>query len=332
MSTEIYKELSARMMVPDSSRMPKIWELLADEIDAALLLAMPATTAELAQKCERPLDEIEERVKGLFFKGVAFKSVKPQGAVYRIPRHLIQMHDASVQWPDAPREFYELWKGFMAEEYPPLLAMMLSAGFPAFMRVVPTSSSIENMPGVRDDENVMKIIEQTDDIAVVRCPCRLSEGNCDNEVESCIQLNRGATYNLERGTGRRITKEEAIRLVKDAQDHGLVHTLENRGGAGNVLCNCCTCCCAIIRPFLKGEPYNKILAPSRFAARVFPEECIMDGLCDDACPVGAVTLDDDADTAVVDESKCIGCGLCVDSCTTGALSLKTLRDEEFIPK
>jgi len=329
MATDVYKELCSKMMVPESERMARIWSILCDETDARLVAAMPGTVPELAERTGLSEGEIDKRLKTLFYKGVVFESQKPHGTVYRGPRHIIQMHDASIQWPDAPKELYDAWKAFTAEEYPPLLSTMLASGLPSFMRVVPTTTAIEGIPDASPFEDVTRMIDAATDLAVCKCPCRVSERNCDLPTEVCIQFDRGARYNIKRGTGREISRDEALRLVREAEEAGLVHTVENRPGLGNVLCNCCTCCCAIIRPYLSGPEFHAILAPSRFCAQVAHDECIADALCADICPVEAIALDEQGSFACVDEALCIGCGLCVSVCPTGAVSMKTVRPPDY---
>jgi ferredoxin len=54
------------------------------------------------------------------------------------------------------------------------------------------------------------------------------------------------------------------------------------------------------------------------AAKVDKEKCTGCGICVDACPQEAISLND---VARIDPEKCTDCGTCVEECPNGALSV-----------
>jgi len=105
---------------------------------------------------------------------------------------------------------------------------------------------------------------------------------------------------------------------------GLVHTSNNSADKASFICNCCRCCCTILRGRTQLDLPNAF-APSGFKAQVDKDECTECGICaDERCPMGAIEVWDDI--ASVDMERCIGCGLCFTECPVDAITL--LRREE----
>ena len=71
-----YFELAARIGLGQSPRIPRLFEIIANHAEAQLLLALPGTVTQMAQKLRRPEEEIAAMMRTLFVKGLVFSSAR----------------------------------------------------------------------------------------------------------------------------------------------------------------------------------------------------------------------------------------------------------------
>jgi Pyruvate/2-oxoacid:ferredoxin oxidoreductase delta subunit len=327
--SDVYRELSKKLMLENSTVMPKIWRMLCTEREAEIVNSLPATAEELAAKFSTALGEIQEILDGLFKRGTVIDSVKGGVTTWRMPKQPLQLHDWTISWPEAPEALLDLWREFEETDYPALLELVTQIKLPAFMRVVPIDEVISPKNQVLAHEDALKLLEAASTIAITDCVCRKLLKRCDKPLDVCLQLNRAAEFAIKRGTGRKIGVSEGLEILKRARDAGLVHFTENSAGRVNVLCNCCDCCCEMLR-FAKDPKTKGVLNPSRYLASVEADACTMCTLCVDVCPMDAITADS-GDAAIVNGDACIGCGLCAHECPTDAITLVEVRSADFIP-
>jgi ferredoxin len=324
-----YNELANRIGLGQSERIAGLFQIIADPAEADILLALPATIPGLAQTLKRPEEEVAASMKTLFVKGVVFPSPKTDPPTYKMSRDLIQFHDASILWPEAPQEFLDLWQDFMETEWLNV-AKVFSKILPRpFTRVIPVGITVPARTHVLAFEDIREIVETAKSLSVTKCTCRLTAHKCDKKLETCLQINKAADYNLARGTGRRLTKDEALEIVRQAEEDGLIHVVMNKQNIDQFICNCCPCCCQTMPILIKHNV--SVIEPSRFAAKVDPDLCTACGTCVDRCYFSAITLDDEG-IATVDTAKCMGCGLCQVTCPTAAITMNEVRDRSFVPE
>lgn len=328
MSTDqLYRELSGKVGLPNSESLHDVWRMLCTEDEARVANLLPGTAGEIAARAGMDAGDVEALLVSLFKKGAAFRAVKDGVTRYRMAKNIVQFHDACILWEGATPEFFGAWKRVMDEDFAGFLKNLPEAMvLPSFMRVIPVNESVESRNEVLSFEECERLIEGSPSVAVVKCPCRLSQQNCAAPVENCIQINRGAEYVVDRGHGREITKEEALEIIRRSREAGLVQMTENRL-AGNAICNCCSCCCEMFR-LVEHTGKQWILSPSRYLAKV-DEGCTACGACEEICPVRAIVVDG---AAAVNAETCMGCGLCATVCPVEVITLGIVRPEEHIPR
>ena len=178
-------------------------------------------------------------------------------------------------------------------------------------------------------KTVEDIIAKYDEIAVGHCFCRnynrvlghQCEMNAPSEV--CFTFGKSARHTVSQGFARKITQEEALRILKQAEEAGLVHKAFHNGSniqkEENSICNCCKDCCDTFTLWRNGA--SPMVNSTNYLSVINPDLCTGCGICVDRCPVDAIQLDA-AGIAVREEKYCIGCGVCARFCPSEAISLR----------
>ncbi len=194
---------------------------------------------------------------------------------------------------------------------------------PPVHRVIPVEESISLDLEIFPYERASELVEAARSWGVRDCICRVQQRligkGCDHPVENCLVLApiEGAFDHSD--VDRAIAKEEALDILRQAEETGLVHSTGNYRDRHHYICNCCTCCCGVLRGVAEFDIPTAI-AHSDFRALVDAEICVACGDCVERCQFGALSVSDE--TCRVDPTRCVGCGLCATVCPTGALELE----------
>jgi Na+-translocating ferredoxin:NAD+ oxidoreductase subunit B len=191
---------------------------------------------------------------------------------------------------------------------------------PALHRVIPTHHSLdrEKKETILPYEDVVKQIERGKTFVAYDCICRkqqdlIEKRDCDFPIDVCMAV---IDREIPQTPGV-ISKAEAMALIDRCEDVGLVHTVRNVVSGVDYICNCCGCCCGILRGIAEFGIDGSV-AKSNYQAVVFDERCIGCGICTERCHVDAVSV---GEIAVIKPEKCIGCGLCVTKCPEEAIRM-----------
>ncbi len=288
---------------------------------ASGLTALYEPIAEIAGRFGAAEDELKSRLVEMSKRGLLWMSRKDAKLVFRLAPFVVGIYEAQLENMD--HEFAHLFEEYMEDGG----AAGIMKPQPALHRVVPAQSAVKS-EWILPYDDIKSMLEKSKSFRVRDCICRveqeaLNSRRCDFPLKNCMMFSP-----VERPKRPNdITKEQALSLLDETERLGLVHTVSNVIKDVYYVCNCCGCCCAILRG-ITDWGIEESVARANYYAEIDREACNSCGVCIDRCQVDAMIEKDD----VVDVrlEKCIGCGLCVTGCPTQAARLMRKPDTEKI--
>jgi NAD-dependent dihydropyrimidine dehydrogenase PreA subunit len=312
--------------IAKSKYLPQIFEKLTTKKDLEILLTLPNNSKNVAKLLSFSEKEAAIALRDLYMRGFIWVEENTEdGPKYCFADVGILMDSVlfDPRYDKYGDEFFDIWKKYWNEEH--IHMYQLDNTF----RVLPVEEVIRGTK-IIPYERVSQIIKKARRVAVQRCACRVRERRCSNPLETCISFDNLADYVISRDIGREISVEEALKIINDCEDHGLVHQTVN-SDTPDIICNCCSCCCSFLRSILY---YGKKAASvkSRYLAVFDGDKCASckDLLCVEKCNFGGITARNGS--LSIDPNMCWGCGLCARTCPKNAIRMKELRKPNHIPR
>lgn len=349
-ANEAYTHLAELHGFKDSARYRLVLEFLMSPRQVVLVAQLPCPPEELATREGLPVETVKADLEDLYQKGVVFPRDFHTREHFRFARHVTQLHDCSESlWGKESlytaaqrKQLWQLWWDFVRNDWEPVRMPQLATAPHPPHRIVPAIKAVKDIPGLLPYEDMRALIDEARMISVVSCACRKRREelgpHCARSHDfNCIQFNRSAEYSEGRGHGRILSKKEALSLIEETEDHGLVHQWTNTSSMTiGTLCNCCVCCCMNMLPMSEYKiPWTAYYAKSRFEAANDLDTCTGCQDCIDRCQFDALEMQRQTGSrkykAVVDTEKCMGCGVCVLVCGPESLQMKLVRSPEHIP-
>jgi Pyruvate/2-oxoacid:ferredoxin oxidoreductase delta subunit len=321
------------------------------------------TTEQLMESSGFSMQKVEQLATRLAKKGLIFNQPSSAGImVYRLlPFMLVGVMEykfmVELTGSQEERNLAKLFETLLEElrdqiqdNYDALSPLFNTA--PAVDRTVPTRLTEDGKPiqiipinkrleaaeeFVLPSQTVEEIIGKFDDIAVGYCFCRQRRSllgdpcSTDAPTFNCFTFGKSARHTIAQGFTKKVSREEALKIMKEAEDTGLIHKAFHPGSKESKpetsICNCCKDCCDTLELWRSG---TLPLINSTYHLSVINEEsCTGCGTCVEWCPTDAIVLNDEG-LAQRDESACLGCGVCSRFCPEEAISLKEGLRRVFI--
>ena len=322
----------------DEYLMPLI-ELRFTPEEADLLSKIPFllhTTEQLSEKLSIPVKKLAKKLEKLAKKGMLFCIEGTSGNRYSLSDSLFVFY-RTIGWKGEDNKFNRKISPILNQYYIETYAKEFAGHDTQGLRAIPINETIRDTRQVIPYEDILKVIDNFEYYSVSFCPCSHRHNLdpnfnvCEHTLERCLHFDRLGRYCVEQGFGREITKEETLKILREAADAGLVHGISNTEGRMDTICNCCSCCCLHLESILK---LPGILPrghqPSNYIREIDQEKCTVCGLCARLCPMKALEVKDKK--LLFNPERCLGCGVCVHKCKQNATFLIHREGEQDFPK
>jgi len=326
MVLDLYESLAVQIKCPPELQYLLKSVITPDNVPLLLGFGSWAEPGEVAKKLELPHKDVAMVVWKLFREGFVIRwktSVKTR-SFYGVINTLLgegRLGHLSDEDRSKLREYYLQTRLQIYDQY------LAEGKLNTSSRVITIREAQEHhqhlhtrgFSSIVTADEAFGMLSRARALALVPCSCRLTFGNCEKPVNTCINLNESAEELLQRGLGQKITADEGQEILAIADREGLVHlAISSPGQSDYALCSCCSCCCHDLQALLK---YGRSAWVARAGSLAWdsPDDCIHCLSCVARCVFGARRAVDDK--MLYDPDLCYGCGLCVTSCPVGAIRM-----------
>lgn len=292
------------------------WIFTPEEAELTSKLKLSGETIdEISIRLGISTNNLRERLETMESKGQIRSFISNGIQKYGLFPFVIGIYEEQVE--NMNEEFAELIDDYFSKSR----GAELLSSTPEIHKVIPVNVVIKPELNIYPYESAEKMIEGASSWGVRDCICRkqkeLVGERCNYTKNVCLTFSKTPNAFDESSIGRSINKEEAIELLRQAEEEGLIHSTMNIQQGQNYICNCCTCCCGIMRGLTEWDRPTAFVK-SNYQISVDHENCILCGNCVDRCQFGAIEVNGEIE---IDLGKCVGCGVCAVTCDDNALML-----------
>ncbi len=306
-------------IIPDGTHLKLLkWIFTSEEaFIASQMKLISEKTGVLATRLQIPEEELSEKLEVMIKKGQIRGKGPTNERSYSLIPFAVGIYEYQLGRMD--KEFAQLAEDYFQKSK----GVDIFSSSPPFFRVIPVNQAINPELNIHPYDEAEEILKKSKSWAVRDCICKeqqeLLGNDCSYPKRVCITYSAHENAYRDGSVVQVVTREEALLKLKEARDAGLVHTTMNTQSDAGYICNCCTCCCGILRGLTEWEQPNAF-ANSNYVLSIDEELCTGCGICIDRCQFSALNLEDNVSKV---NHRCVGCGVCVIECPEDALTLIT---------
>lgn len=295
---------------------------LPEEANLAGQLTIATESVEvISKRVGLSSEDTTKRLRNMLDRGFVWGDADK--GVYRLAPFIVGIYESQL-----PRMDHEL--AHLVEEYFHQGGAEIMRPQPTIHRVIPAQSAVKS-EWILPYDKLRELLMSCNTFRINNCICRTQQDlegtrRCTFPLNVELIFYRGPESS-DTPVAPFITKEEALAVLDKTEKIGLVHTTRNVAQGIFYICNCCGCCCGILRG-INDFGIEKSVAAANYYSVIDPEKCTGCGTCIKRCQMHAITSVDEV--AVVNRAKCIGCGLCVTGCKANIARLELKPEEDRI--
>ena len=322
---------------PFAESLVEILQILYTEVEAKIGANFPlhaTTTEKLAEKLGIDPKTLEDTLEKMAYKGLVVDTKKNGQTYWRLTPLMIGLFEFTFMRAGnglPMKRLAELMHRYRMEDglgrdfFGSETQMSRTLVFEDLIQPIKTE--------VLPYEKASEIIRNAKIGSLQMCYCRHEAQHrgtvCDAPIDDvCTALGPAADYLIRRGFARKATVDEMLEVLDRTEKLGLVHIADNVQEGVAFICHCCSCCCGLLAGVNTLHIPNAV-APSGFLPEIDSEACVGCGLCEDRCPVHAMTMDISREHPICDANRCLGCGVCASGCPAEAIRM--VRRENWTP-
>jgi ferredoxin len=330
MTDEIYERLADALdRLPNGfTRTPaqveiQILKKIFSPDEAALagqLTGKMETVSQIAQRVDLPVSDVTRQLSQMAKRGLVWLERQDGKMSFRLAPFVVGIYEAQVDLLD--HELAYLVETYMTNGG----AAGITGPQPALHRVIPAQDTVKS-EWIMPYDDVRAILLSAKTYHGGDCICRIQRElighKCEFPKDVCLSFSGEERAPIDGD----LTQGEALALLARTEDIGLVHTVSNVTDGIGYICNCCGCCCGILRG-ITDWGIEKSVAYANYYAVIDAVLCGGCSTCIERCQVHAIN--EQGGISVVSREKCIGCGLCVTGCPNDAARLERKPPAEIV--